>query len=124
MRQLWIILAAVLEPGLVRQAWDVGRACHPRVDVPEAAFVGFLADREDVGATLIEHAADLYLACGCSLGAPGAAEAFDECYVARVETYIGRLGRDPEVVTEVQQRLRIRFLVAGGAQPARIAGYR
>ncbi|HEX7840694.1 MAG TPA: sigma factor-like helix-turn-helix DNA-binding protein [Kofleriaceae bacterium] len=68
-------------------------------------------------------APDLYLACACTYGLPGAVEAFDAQFLSRVPDYVRHVDRDPGFGEEIQQQLRERLLVRRGAEPARIADY-
>jgi RNA polymerase sigma-70 factor (ECF subfamily) len=68
-------------------------------------------------------ASDLYLACACTHGLPGAVEAFDAQFLSRVPDYVRHVDRDPGFGEEIQQQLRERLLVRRGDEPARIADY-
>jgi RNA polymerase sigma-70 factor (ECF subfamily) len=66
-------------------------------------------------------ASDLYLACACAAGAPGAHKAFEEAFVSRLPGFLSRIERDAAVIDEVVQRVRDRVLVG---DPPRVAEYR
>lgn len=52
------------------------------------------------------HLADLYLACACAAGVPGAVEALEREYLARVPAILARQHRSPETIQEVCQKVR------------------
>ena len=110
----------------LRSAIDAARSAWPGVDVPDAVFVAWLAERlgDDPAiepALARVKVSDLYLACGCALGDERALAAFegllDEVDVAWART------RPPISVDEARQQLRTRLLVADDGTP-RIALYR
>jgi RNA polymerase sigma-70 factor (ECF subfamily) len=95
--------------------------------VPATDFVAHLAailppDADDQYlASLV--AEDVYLACACADGVPGALVAFDEQYLARVGAFVAHIDNSPEFVQEIRQMLRERLLVRRPDQPPRIATY-
>jgi RNA polymerase sigma-70 factor (ECF subfamily) len=118
---------AELEASLVRLLADA-RQIWPSVDVPAETFVRHLAERipaqADASAALASmHAADLYLACGCTLGNPAALAAFERDFMSQVVAYLSRQDTMPGFTDEVKQILRMRLLVADGALSPRIGGY-
>jgi RNA polymerase sigma-70 factor (ECF subfamily) len=68
-------------------------------------------------------AEDLYLAYACSEALPGAVEAFDEHYLARVPAFVAHIDRSPPFADEIRQVMRERLLVARSDGPPRIADY-
>jgi RNA polymerase sigma-70 factor (ECF subfamily) len=118
-------ITAGVAPALVT-AIATARAAWPAIDVDDATFAAFLAERvrdgELVDAIGDAPAADLLLACGCVLGRPAAIAAF-ETVLAEVDA-AGRSERSAaDLVDEVKQRLRTLLLVADGKPPG-IVGYR
>ncbi|MCS6914241.1 MAG: sigma-70 family RNA polymerase sigma factor [Myxococcales bacterium] len=112
-------LGAVLER--CEQAW-------PDLAVPRERFLRHLAERlpEEVplGAALAAvHAEDLYLACACALGLPGALSAFERQHLAAVPTAIGHLDSSAGFVDEVLQMLREKLFVAPAGSTPKIADY-
>lgn len=109
---------------------DRARAGWPELDLDEA---GFLAHVErGVGRPLAQldaselaalHAADLWLAFGCSVGDPAALAAFDGEVLSQTGMLLGRMQPKPELVDEVRQALRHKLLVAEPGQRPRIAEY-
>jgi RNA polymerase sigma-70 factor, ECF subfamily len=98
------------------------RAAHPGITVDSATFVDFLATRLPID--LCEHhLADLYLACACAVGAPGAAARLEELCISQVGKAIGRIDHSAMFVTEIQQRTREKLLVGGADGRPRIAEY-
>lgn len=109
------------------------RATWPGVELGRDAFIAHLTaqlpDSVEIEASLRRmHTSDLYLACACLHGAPGAIAALDAHCLTVVDRALPRLGIDADTVGEVKQRLRRSLLiagtaVAGDAVPPRIAGY-
>lgn len=117
--------------GIVAEA----RAAWPGVELASDTFIAHLTaqlpDTLEIEAALRRmHTSDLYLACACLHGAPGAAAALDAQCLTVIDRALPRLGIDADTVAEVKQRLRRSLLVAdaaaGGAaaspQIARYAG--
>jgi RNA polymerase sigma-70 factor (ECF subfamily) len=109
---------------LIEQA----RSAWPAVVLPDAIFLRYLAERVgDDGdpVTLLGtlHAADLYLACGCSQGDPRAIAAFEEHFVAQIEAHLARSDALPTFSQELKQTLRERVLVAREGLLPRISSY-
>ncbi len=89
-----------------------GRAAWPGVELDDAVFAGYLAEREGVEPA---HAADLYLACACARGDAAAIGAFLGEVVPHIEAAVLGLGADPAQVDEVRSQLVDALLV--GARP-------
>jgi len=116
----------------VRRLDRAGHAAHPSLSVPLdrlAAHVGSLlpAGGDDAAAVAGQidtmHAADLYLATACAIGAPGAASVFEREQLSRLPAYLSRLRPTPEFLDEIRQSLAIKLLVAGPGQKPRITEY-
>jgi len=100
----------------------------PNVTVPEEQFVRAIAERLDADAPARALDAmqtdDLYLACGCATGDPGALAGFEERCSAVIARAIASTGASPSERADLGQVVRQRLLVApasGGAP--RIATY-
>ena len=96
--------------------------------LPDATFLAYLAARvgqvgDPVALLRTLHAADLYLACGCSQGDPRAIAAFEEHFVTQVEAHLDRLDALPTFSQELKQTLRERVLVAREGLLPRISSY-
>jgi RNA polymerase sigma-70 factor (ECF subfamily) len=64
------------------------------------------------------HTDDIYLACACAAGDVPALELFDAQLLTRVGDFVARVGRAPQFVDEVRQRLREALLVGrSGGRP-------
>jgi RNA polymerase sigma-70 factor (ECF subfamily) len=100
----------------------------PKLSVPEAQFVRAIAERLDVAAPARSLDAmqtdDLYLACGCAAGDPGAIAGFEERCGAVIARAIAATGASLSERADLGQVVRQRLLVApaGGGTP-RIASY-
>jgi RNA polymerase sigma-70 factor (ECF subfamily) len=120
--------AASLEAAL-RRADAEGRAAWPALTLAPEAFAGHIADRvrarSDVEAAIAAlHAADLFLACACTLGVPAALRALELSHVARIPALVRRVDPSSAFADEVVQEVRDAVLVprAPGEAP-RIAEY-
>jgi RNA polymerase sigma-70 factor (ECF subfamily) len=110
---------------------DRGREAWPRLWVAASTLVEQLAMRlprglgdEEVGVQLGRlHAADLHLACACAERVPGAAEALELHFMARVPGFVRHVDGSAGFVSDVQQSLRVYLLVAGPGQRPRIGDY-
>jgi RNA polymerase sigma-70 factor (ECF subfamily) len=103
-----------------RSAWQGARAAWPGVTVAPARLDTFLAERPDAR---VDHAADLYLACGVLAGDAAAVRAFDAHVLAGIDPAVRRVDAAASFVDEVRQALRVRLLVGERGAPPRIAGY-
>ena len=104
-----------------------GRAAWPGLSLADEDFVGHLATAvadalEPLPALEAIHAADLYLACACAAGDPGAIALFDQHLLPQVGRAWAVGHRLADFADEVRQSLRIRLLV-GTDGPPRIARY-
>lgn len=103
------------------------RVAWPTVALANERFVGYLRERLPAGIELEAalrqlHTSDLYLACACADGDPGALAAFDDHCLSIVDLALRRLRMDADAISEVKQRLRGTLLVAERGSP-RIAGF-
>jgi RNA polymerase sigma-70 factor (ECF subfamily) len=106
--------------GDVNRAYQAGRAAWPALALDAARFAAFTAAR-GLGAERVEAAAgDLYLACACLHGVPGALETFDRQILSRLPSLVARLGPTAEQLDELMQVLRAKLFT--GAAP-RIGEY-
>jgi RNA polymerase sigma-70 factor (ECF subfamily) len=103
-----------------------GRAAHPSLALEDGAFVAHLArcgtpldgDVETI------RADDLFLACACLAGTPGAIEHMRAVYSPRIARYVRRFGATGPFLDEVEQRLWDALLLGaeGGPRLARYEG--
>lgn len=100
-----------------------GRRTHPGLAVPDGAFSKFLGER--LGAEELEGApfADLFLACACLRGEPGAAEAFETVSRPSIEGALRRLELPADRIDDVRGRLRARLLVGEEGREALLSRY-
>jgi len=133
----WDALAAALggaEPApelaaVIRERYAVGRARWAALPaLPPEDFVAHLAvqvppDAEPAAYVQSLVVEDLYLACACARGLPGACEAFDAHWLCRVPDYVRHIDRSPGFGDELRQALRERLLVRRPDGPPRIADY-
>jgi RNA polymerase sigma-70 factor (ECF subfamily) len=109
----------------LRVCLEAAQRAWPSLALDVDTFVAHLADRMPRARDVAEflktlHAADLYLACGCTHQLPGAIAAFERAHLAPAAAVIRRIDSSADFVDEVRQRLRERLLV--GVRP-RIADY-
>lgn len=102
-----------------RQAW-------PRLSVPQADFLEFVAQRlrTDAGrACGLEGlmAGDLYLGCGCAMGNERAAEAFHRDVAPHIEAAARRI--DVDHAHDVAQLVYRRLFLPGDGATKKIDGY-
>jgi RNA polymerase sigma-70 factor (ECF subfamily) len=102
----------------LREGLDAARATWPGVEVDDAAFLTYLAERVPADAELATAVralplADMYLACACSLGRPRALAAFEERYVPEIEAALGRMRLSASTIDETKQVLRNLLFVGG-----------
>ena len=113
---------------MLQNVVDRGRARWPELELDEPGFVAHVArglGGADIAAELHElHAADLWLAFGCTIGDKDALASFDREVLSQVGMLIARMAPTPQLVDEVRQQLRHKLLLAprAGERP-RIADY-
>src|SRR5262245_32055997 len=118
---------AALGPA-VTEIWCEAKAEWPAVKLDERAFIAHLALHLPSGMPALDglrqmRTGDLYLACACATGDAQAVAAFDSHCLSVVPLALAQLRVGPHNVTEVQQRIRHRVLVAENGRP-RIADFR
>jgi RNA polymerase sigma-70 factor (ECF subfamily) len=69
------------------------------------------------------HAADLYLACGCSLGDPSALAEFDARHLSQIGAFVAHIRTEPIFVDELRQFLREKLLLGNRETPPKIVDY-
>jgi len=108
--------------------WTRGRAAFPELELDLELFAAHIAHANgpDVELSLLEKLSgeDLYLACACAHGSPGAIAEFERRHASTIERAVRRLVRTSSSVDELHQAILVRLLVPDelGARP-RIAGY-
>jgi RNA polymerase sigma-70 factor, ECF subfamily len=101
--------------------WSGSFVVEPR------AFVAYLTARLELGAQDAErvrsNAADLYLACGCTLGIPEAVRIFEATLGTEIAAALRHMHLQPSALDEVCQMTREKLLVGGAGRAPRIAEY-
>lgn len=105
----------------IEAAWSAGASAHPGLDVAQATFAAFAEER--AASWDLARAPDLYLACACAAGVPGAAERFVALFGDRIESYLGSLATSRDRVDEVRQIVLVRCLVATESGPPAITSF-
>jgi len=103
---------------------EAGRAAWPAVALAPAAFVRHLAERT-VGAALpgLDRAADLYIACACTEGAPLAVDAFHKAFRGDIAGAVARVDASPAFIDDAVQAVSERLFVRADRARPRIADY-
>lgn len=116
-------LAAIAD--LDRRLWSIvaeGRAAWPDLPVAARDVVEFVARHvtPDLADAALDglRPADLYLACACARGVPGALAAFDRDYMREVDIALARMRVGPPRLADVKQLVRQRLFVGGGTAGA------
>jgi RNA polymerase sigma-70 factor, ECF subfamily len=111
------------DPGGVALALVAAREAWPTLEVPNTVFAAFLEARQ-VNLTNVTSAItqDLYLACACLHGTPGALSAFAEKFSPTIRSIARRFNSSPSFGDDVEQQLN-EVLFVGGVEGARIGRY-
>jgi len=104
----------------IRAIVDAGRKAWPALEVAEEALAFHLARVREDPADVI--AGDVYLACACACGVPGALEAFERTYLPEMQSALARLRARDDISVEVLQRVRIKLFVADAPKIASYSG--
>ncbi len=116
---------AELEPVLAKLL-DDGRRAWPALEIVPADFMRHIAQRLPAHRTreALEsiHGADLYLACGCTLGQRRALSAFQERLLPEIERMLERRAGNSATAQEVVPQLLEKLFVPGEGR-LRIAEY-
>ncbi len=117
------VLQAIAD--LDRRLWTLvaeGRAAWPELAVVARDLVEFVARQvtDDLADAALDglRPADLYLACACARGIPGALATFDREYMREVDIALARMRVGPPRISDVKQLVRQRLFVGGGTAGA------
>jgi RNA polymerase sigma-70 factor (ECF subfamily) len=101
--------------------WSASFLIEPR------AFVAYLTARVAPGAQdaseIRSHVADLYLACGCTLGIPEAVRIFEAMLGSQIAVALRHMHLQPSAIDELRQMMREKLLVGGAGRAPQIAKY-
>jgi RNA polymerase sigma-70 factor (ECF subfamily) len=107
----------------VLKLFEQARSEWPGVQLAPEVFAERVAASVAAGAAVDQlHTRDLYLACACSVGSPGALAVIERTLLADVPQFVARLGRDATFADEVAQRLRIKLFLGDAPKIADYAG--
>jgi RNA polymerase sigma-70 factor (ECF subfamily) len=100
---------------------EAGRSAWPELaaHVDAEAFAAWGRARE-AGDEV--RAADLFLACACASGAPGALEAFERTVLVKVGSFVARIDGSAAFADELRQLLRTLLFVGAAPKIADYAG--
>jgi RNA polymerase sigma-70 factor (ECF subfamily) len=113
----------------LRRLVQAGCTAWPDLPLSAPLFLRHLAERltaaDEIEPVLSGvHAADLYLACACTLGVKGAVERFEAAHFASIGAFLHHVDSSTAFADEVRQLLRQKLFVAeADGAPPRIAGY-
>jgi len=104
---------------LLARAYETARAPWPGIALDAARLIRHLAkrlpaaSREQPLDRVLEalHLSDLYLACACAEGAPGAADALERDYLSRVPGVLRHHRHTPESIDDISQKLREKLVL-------------
>lgn len=101
------------------------RAAWPALEVDEAQFVRYVEARALLSGAHppITHAGDVYLACACAGGVPGAVEAFHGAYRGVIARVLSRRGASSDMADDATQMIHERLLTAMPGTLPKIAEY-
>lgn len=104
---------------VLRDAIGAAQRTCPTFRLPPDVFAAYLRERMSPDlpppiALRRMHTSDLYLACACAQGDPGAIAAFDAHCLGQLDRALSRLGIDRDMIAEVKQEIRYRLLVGDG----------
>lgn len=103
-------LAAAVATG--RERWPA-LALAPEVFVAHLARAAAPYEPQRIAALGSLHVADLYLACACAAGVPGAVDAFEETHLRALGAAVaGAVSLRADEVDELRQILRVKLLVS------------
>jgi RNA polymerase sigma-70 factor (ECF subfamily) len=111
MQDLWLAASAAW-PGVALAYEDLAR--HVSERLPDASDATVLAGL---------NINDLYLACACARGVPGALETFERAYLAHVGRLVAHMDATASFADDVRQGLRERLLMSHGDVAPRISTY-
>lgn len=114
----------MLDDSALAAMWETGRGAWPALAVAAPVFTRFVlsSEREADDAADHLHVGDLYLACACAAGAPGAIDAFERAFGKDLDLSIRRLTASSDA-DDVGQLVRERLFVGLPGRPAKIALY-
>jgi RNA polymerase sigma-70 factor, ECF subfamily len=102
---------------LSRAVYETGKLEHAANTITQLQIEHYLAVLSDTPSAA--HFADVYLACGCSIGDRIALNVFEANYVRLIPHQVGHLRVSSDFGDEVQQRVRERLLIADGGVGSR-----
>lgn len=108
---------------LEARLYELARREWPTLEVDRGVFAAYVVTRCVVSTLEDARVADLYLACACVLGAPGAAEAFERAYRRDLQLALSRVDVHGHDRDDVLQMLRERLLVGAHDEPPLIGQY-
>lgn len=103
---------------LLAQAQNTAHTTWPGIELDEARFLSYLAQRVPAGSgDDVEKAlgglaaADLYVACACAAGSQRAITALESRYFREIDHALGRLNANASLIDDVKQKVRQQLFV-------------
>lgn len=109
-------------PSTLHLLWEEGRRAWPDVVLSPEAFARHV-QAVSPDALPDAWAADLYLACACARGDPGALDAFEKQLMPGAAEAVHRVDPSSDFVKEVLQEVRERLFVRAEGREPRISEY-
>jgi RNA polymerase sigma-70 factor (ECF subfamily) len=106
----------VIAPELATIALSTAHTAWPDVALADAVFLDHVEHCAGDGLGPDLDFAAIYLGCACIHGDPRALAAFEAAYLAEMPRWLARITRDPALIDELVQQLRIKLFV--GDRPA------
>ena len=100
-----------------------GRAAWPTLPMDGGDFARYAKERAGEGKLPVGNAGDLWLACACVRGTPGAVEAFHAAYGRVIARVLARRRATADVADDATQTIHERLLVAPPGGRPKIAEY-
>ena len=102
---------------------EIGRIAWPGLSLDREVFAAHVALVSPGEAPPREHAADLFLACACTEGVPGAVEAFERSIGGDIVRAVARVAPNEAFIDDAAQAVRERLFVPAAEGAPRIALY-
>lgn len=106
--------------------FEAGRAAFPAVAVEANALARYLGERYSAAGAALpppSFAADVYLACACVLGVPGAHAAFERQFSEVIARAAARVDPSPAFADDLRQAVLEGLFCAPPSATPKIAGY-
>lgn len=118
-----VISSAESEAELNR-AFLLAKAGWPTINLQASDFASYVRRHSIPTDVPVEILHDIFLACACGCGIPGALQSFREQYLGVVATAVRSFDASPQFADEIYQRLSETLFVPGPSGEAKIHRYK